>query len=200
MERLTWKQIYELWKMEELFTRGVASDLLDYETIKVDCKPGYYIYRYAWAEKTDIPNIKLDPTFELSLTGLLNKGNLHTIEMLLTAQDEEEIAAVWIAATAKELCDSTLGVSVAKYANMIYQEAILFLRTRFHVWHHAMKDLIPTYYITSSIIDSIVCKDATALIGLIRLNTLLIKSNLGIVLYSSLPENEVPNTIRNIRI
>ena len=199
MERLTWKQIYELWEADNLLSYFDINDPLDCEIVKVDCKPGFYVYQYDWAAKKSMQELRNDPDFDLSSIERINKGSAHTIKMLLTAQDEEELAAIWIAATAKELGDCRLGVGIAKYVHAIYQEAICFLQTRYRVWHHAMKEVIPSIFIPSSLLDSMVCKDASAVVGLIRLNTLLLKSEMGVVIYSSLPENEVPDKEKNVR-
>ena len=49
MERLTWKQIYELWEADNLLSYFDINDPLDCEIVKVDCKPGFYVYQYGWA-------------------------------------------------------------------------------------------------------------------------------------------------------
>lgn len=43
--------------------------------------------------------------------------------MLLEAQNEEELAVVWIVATAKELSEYMIGNGVGRYANMLHMAA-----------------------------------------------------------------------------
>lgn len=111
--------------------------------------------------------------------------------MLLEAQNEEELAAVWIAATAKELSEYMIGNGVGRYANMLHMAPCEFLRTRYVLWHHAMKRLMPDIMIPLPVLENIVCKDAEPVMELIQMNTVLLKSTWSILRYSSLKDGEL---------
>ena len=49
--------------------------------------------------------IQKNPLGFLYFTQPTNKGTIQTVEILVTAKNEEELAAIWIAAISKELCD-----------------------------------------------------------------------------------------------
>lgn len=109
----------------------------------------------------------------------------------MEAQNEEELAAVWIAATTKELSEYMIGNGVGYYVNMLHMAACEFLRTRYVLWHHAMKRLVPDITIPSSVLENIVCKDAEPVMGLIQMNTVLLKSTWSILRYSSFKDGEL---------
>ena len=60
----------------------------------------------------------------------------------MEAQNEEELAAIRIAATAKELSEYGIGNGARRYANMLCMDAYESLRTRYALWHYAMKRLV----------------------------------------------------------
>jgi adenine-specific DNA methylase len=123
-----------------------------------------------------------------------NKGTIQTAEMLIDAKNEEELAAIWIAATAKELYErrNEYKKSVGRYANILHMAACDFLRSRFYLWHHAMKSLVPNILISPSIIENIDCSDAAPVMGLIQTNTVLLNSSWSILRYSSLKDEDFP--------
>lgn len=118
--------------------------------------------------------------------------------MLAEAKDDEERAAIWIAATSNELMQHKSSNEVARYAEMINITANLFLRDRFYMWHHAMKRLVPEIQIPSSIISGLNCKNAGAVMDLIQMNTVILQSTHRTLLYSSLGENET-EAVRSVR-
>lgn len=111
--------------------------------------------------------------------------------MLLETQNEEELATVWIAATAKELSEYMIGNGVGRYANMLHMAAFEFLRTWYVLWHHAMKRLMPDIMIPLPVLENIVCKDAEPVMELIQMNTVLLKSTWSILRYYSLKDGEL---------
>ncbi len=83
---------------------------------------------------------------------------------------------------------------------MLHMAACEFLGTRYYLWHHAMKRLVPEIMIPSSILENIVCKDAEPIVGLIQMNTVLLKSTWSILRYSSLKDREVPKSSYRISL
>ena len=112
----------------------------------------------------------------------------------MEARSEEELAAIWIAATAKELSEYRVGRNLGYYSHILHMAACEFLGTRYYLWHHAMKRLVPEIMIPSSVLESIVCKDAEPVVGLIQMNTVLLKSTWSILRYSSLKDGEIPKS------
>jgi hypothetical protein len=142
--------------------------------------------------------IEKNPTQFLYFTKPTNKGTIQTAEMLMEARNEEELAAIWIAATAKELSEYRVGRNFGYYPHILHMAACEFLGTRYYLWHHAMKRLVPEVMIPSSVLESIVCKDAEPVVGLIQMNTVLLKSTWSILRYSSLKDGEIPKSFYRI--
>ena len=111
--------------------------------------------------------------------------------MLAEAQSEEELAAIWIAATAQELSERTLG-NAYNPAFSLHATACSFLAPRFFLWHHSMKRLVPEQMILSSVLESLTCEDARPGMGLIQMNTLLLKSSWRFLRFSSREDAEPP--------
>ena len=203
-EQMEWKSVYELWKIGSYRFPKVLTAPVSAETVFVKYKQDGYVYGYDWLESVEAQErkqvIKENPIGFLFFTNPTNKGTIQTAEMLVEARNEEEIAAIWIAATAHELLEHRIGNNVALYADMLYTGACEFLRTRYFFWHHAMKRLVPEIMIPSSILNNIVCRDAEPVMGLIQMNTLMLKSNWSILRYSSLKEGELPESRYRISI
>ncbi|MBS1401869.1 MAG: hypothetical protein HPZ79_02655 [Oscillospiraceae bacterium] len=194
-EQMKWENAYELWQRGSCYFPQALTAPVSAETVFVEYKQNGYIYGYDWLEAEDAQKrkqlIENNPIEFLYFTKPSNKGTIQTAEMLMEAQNEEELAAVWIAATAKELSEYMIGNGVGHYANMLHMAACEFLRTRYVLWHHAMKRLVPDITIPSSVLENIVCKDAEPVMGLIQMNTVLLKSTWSILRYSSLKDGEL---------
>jgi hypothetical protein len=192
-EQIKWEDVYELWKIGSHNLPRTLTDPVSAETVYVECDDCFY--GYDWLETTEAQErkqlIKKSPIQFLYFTKPTNKGTIHTAEMLMNAHSEEELAAIWIAATAKELLhDYRSGNGVGPYARMLHMAAYEFLSNRFYWWHHAMTRLVPEIMIPSCILENIVCKDPEPVVGLIQMNTILLKSTWEILLYSSLKNGE----------
>jgi hypothetical protein len=204
-EKMKWDDVYEIWKIGCYGLSKVLTDPVSVETVYVEYEQGDgYIYGYDWLETTEAYKrkqlIEKTPTQFLYFTKPTNKGTIQTAEMLVEARSEEELAAVWIAATAKELYDYRIGNGVGRYANMLDIAACEFLKKRYFLWHHAMKRLVPEIMIPSCVLENIVCKDPEPVVGLIQMNTVLLKSTWNILRYSSLKNGELIESNCRIRL
>ena len=192
---MKWENVYELWRMCGYYFPKVLTEPVSAETVFVEYKQDGYIYGYDWLEVTEARErkqlIEKNPTQFLYFTKPTNKGTIQTAEMLMKARNEEERAAIWIAATAKELSEYRVGRNLGYYPRVLHMAACEFLRTRYYLWHHAMKRLVPEIMIPSSVLESIVCKDAAPVVGLVQMNTVLQKSTWSILRYSSLKDGEI---------
>ena len=195
-EQMKWEDVYKLWRMCGYHFPKVLTEPVSAETVFVEYKQGGYIYGYDWLEATEAQGMKQliekNPTQFLYFTKPSNKGTIQTAEMLAEARSEEELAAIWIAATTKELSEYRVGGNLGHYPHILHMAACEFLRTRYYLWHHAMKRLVPEILIPSSVLKSIVCKDAAPVVGLVQMNTVLLKSTWSILRYSSLKDGEIP--------
>jgi len=197
-EQIEWKTVYETWKSGCYDFPDILSQPVKAETIFVDYKQDGYFYGYDWLSNENI-SARKDmiknrlPEF-LYFVRPSNKGTIQTAEMLTDAKDAEELAAIWIAATAKELSDSPADISVRHHADMLYRAARNFLKDRFYLWHPSMRRLVPDIMIPLSVLQSITCQDITPIIGIIQLNTILLKNHWGILIYSSLKDEAAPKS------
>ena len=197
-EQMKWENVYELWRMCGYHFPKALTEPVSAETVFVEYKQDGYIYGYDSLEVTEARErkqlIEKNPTQFLYFTKPTNKGTIQTAEMLMKARNEEERAAIWIAATAKELSEYRGGRNLGYYPRTLHMAACKFLETRYSLWHHAMKRLVPEIMIPSPVLESIVCKGAEPVVGLIQMNTALLKSTWSILRYSSLKDGEIPKS------
>lgn len=197
-EELEWKDVYKIWKAGCYHFPKVLSSPVYAETIYVEYKQDGYFYGYDWLQQDKVTErkrlIENNPVGFFYFTNPTNKGTIQTAEMLIEAQNEEELAAIWIAATAKELSNHGDRSDVPYYSDTLYMVACNFLQARYYLWHHAMKKLVPEIMVPKPVIESVACKDAKPVIGLIQMNTLLLKSNWTILRYSSLKDGAPPES------
>lgn len=203
-ETMAWEDIYKQWSIGCYYFLDALASSLTAETVFVEYKQDGYIYGYDWLENAEAQRrkklIENNPAEFLFFTKPTNKGTTHTAQMLIEAQSEEEIAAIWIAATAKELSECRYRNGIGHFANIFYMSAWDFLSTRFYLWHHAMKKLVPEILIPSSVLESMVCKDAEPVIGLIQMNAVLLRNSWSILRYSSLKDEAMPQSVHSIRL
>lgn len=197
-EQMKWETVYDLWRRGSYYFPQALTSPVSAETVFVEYKQDGYFYGYDWLEAEAAQGrkqlIKNNPIEFLYFTKPSNKGTIQTAEMLIEAQNEEELAAIWIAATAKELSEYTIGNGVRPYAHRLHMAACEFLKIRYALWHHAMKRLVPDILIPSSVLENIVCKEAEPVMGLIQMNAALLKSTWSILRYSSLEDGELPES------
>lgn len=191
---ITWDEVYHAWQYGGYSLSKELAGPESMEIVFVDYnRKGEYIYGYDWLDNGAAANrknlIQKDPVEFLCFCKSTNKGTIHTAEMLLEAKDEEEIAAIWIAATAKELMEYS---GMMRVAEEIHRAAWLFLNQRFYMWHHAMRGLVPEIMIPRSVIENISRDNLGAIICLIQMNSLMVKKTHTILCYSSLKDGKKP--------
>ena len=194
IEKMKWEDAYSLWQRNCYQFPEMLTASLSAETVFIQYERDGYIYGYDWltveeAEARKKQIIK-NPIEFLYFTKPSNKGTIQTAQMLMEAKNREEIAAIWIAATAKELLERYFDNGIWKYASILEIAAWGFLKDRYQMWHHAMKKLVPEIMIPYNILDNLTCTGVDVVMELIQLNTLLIKNNYKLLLYSSLEEGE----------
>ena len=198
LEKIKWKDAYRLWNngcynFPENLSKPVSA-----EPVFVKYEKDGYFYGFDWLQNNMAQErkwlIQTKLLEFLYFTKPSNKGTIQTAGMLVEAQSDEERAAIWIAATAKELSECGGGNGIRRYSNTLYMASCEFLKDHYYLWHHAMKRLVPEIMIPQSVLENIVCKDAEPIMGLIQMNTVLLKSTWSILCYSSLSDDELPGS------
>lgn len=197
-EKMKWEDAYRLWNDGRYDFPEILSSPATAEPIFVEYEEDGYFYGFDWLQNNMVQErkwlIQKKPLEFLYFTKPSNKGTIQTAAMLVEAQSDEERAAVWIAATAKELSECGGENNIRRYSNTLYMAACEFLKDYYYLCHHAMKKLVPEIMIPQSVLENIVCKDAEPIMGLIQMNTVLLKSTWSILRYSSLKDGELPES------
>ncbi len=192
LQPVTWEEIYRYWEVYARDMAGMGQMQNDLKEIHVDYERGIF-YGYDWLSQNEYVHredlIRNNPTSFLLFTKPSNKGTIHTIQMLMEAQDEEEWTAIWICAFTKELMERVTGDN-HRIANQIHQESWKFLSERFYMWHHAMKRLIPEILFNYSLCSEIEHRSYESIVELARINTILTMNEYIPILYSSLQPGE----------
>ena len=193
--RMKWEDAYKLWQIGSLYLPASFSAPMAPGVVAVDYDREGYIYGYDWLRSDNAQKrkglISKDPIEFMYFTKPTNKGTITTLQMLAEAEDEEERAAVWIAATAFDLAERRSVRNLVRFADELNSAAYTFLRERYSfLWHHAMRKLVPEIMVPYTVLDSIKCDGADAVMGLIQTNVMLIESNYTPLLYSSVDEND----------
>lgn len=174
-EKMKWEDVYSLWKQNSYQFSEILTDPSSAETIFVQYNREDFIYGYDWLTVKEVEARK-----KLIIKNLIkflyftkpsNKGMIQTAQMLIEAKNQEEKAAIWIAATAKELLECPFENRVGKYASTLEIAARTFLMDKYQIWYHAMKKLVPEIMIPYNILDNLPCKDVDVVMELIQLNT-----------------------------
>lgn len=201
---IKWKDVYRRWEYGSYYFPKIltAPVSVDRVFVKYEKKDSYF-YGYDWMDSWDAAATKKsileDPAGFICFSKPPDQGIIHTAQMLVESQSQEERAAIWIAATSKELERYQGNKDLWRYACQLCIAACEFLRDRYFLWHYPMKKTLPAMLIPFSILDSTVCKSIDPIIGLIQMNTMMLRTSWTILLYSSLEKGELPDVSCRIR-
>ncbi|MBS5480311.1 MAG: hypothetical protein KHX46_04115 [Clostridiales bacterium] len=192
--QISWEEIYRYWSLYADRGPVILNEPIRPTEIHVDFKrPDTYIYGYDWLSREEYlcrkKTIEKNPTEFLYFTQPTNKGTIHTLRMLMDAKDDEERAAIWIYAFAKELSDMCCR-GITQYLYPLCTAASQFLSERYYLWHHAMKRLVPEVFINHALYSETEFRSFNAVIELVRLNAALLLHEYVPILYSSLEPGE----------
>lgn len=196
INEMKWADVYKLWQIGSLYLPASLSAPMAPEVVAVDYKrEDYLFYGYDWLYNADAQErkriISHDPVAFMYFTKPSNKGTIMTLQMLTEAKNEEERAAIWIAATTFDLMRRQSIRNYARYAHEMNSAACTFLQEQYRfLWHHAMRNLVPEIMIPYSVLDNMECDGADAVMGLIQTNVMLIMGCYTPLLYSSIGETE----------
>lgn len=195
-QSFTWKDIYAYCRLYALQQSKSLKHPPNVLFVPVPQQTRYEFYGLDWIEKEHYDErieLVTKRTAEFFVGGtVLNKGTLHTLKMLSSAQDEEELAAIWIYAFLFDIAGRASRGGYSRLAWQIENEACAFLSERFYMWHHAMRSLVPEVYIPYGLLREAEFRSFKPLVDMALLNAQIVSNEFVPVLYSSLPEGETP--------
>lgn len=201
LPEISWEELYAGWKLYSTSGPQILSLPIAPVEIHVDYDNSKnIIYGYDWLPKASYEQQKTifatHGAGGLYLIQPTNKGTLHTLNMLIHSQNDEERAAIWLYAFAKEILldRSDYANSLGSYAHQICNAAYGFLSQYYAMWHHAMRRLVPELFTNWHLLADTDFHSVQAVIELARLNASLILYEYIPVVYSSLNPGETkPN-------
>jgi hypothetical protein len=193
-KKYNWKEIYACWKAYSYNLKRINTPLKAKEIdIKNDHQDKYEIYGLDWVKNEHLD--KRIKSFECTMNNfcgyfsngfdMLNKGTLHTLEMLCAAQKPEECAAIWIYAFVHDLMKRGGGFPNCSMLFNIETESYAYLKDKFCMWHHAMRELTPEFYIYPSVIMEGNFTTIDTIINLIAVNSYMICNEYVPIFYRS---------------
>lgn len=192
---VTWNAVYSYWDLymdtgPQILNRPIVPKRIHVERNN-DQK---LIYGYCWLSRSDFARQKKQMQDSSSYFYLPRspggKGAVHTLRMLIDAQDEQERAAIWIY-TFLHTAISRIGRSEnLKHAIELMDASQSFLMKRFNPWPIQAKRLLPALFINRNIYPGTNFDSIYPTIELARLNAALTLYEYVPVLYTSLPPGE----------
>lgn len=165
IEEIKWEDIWNRWIAYIEIYEPKLRDPIEIKKIYVNYKEKGYFQGFDWINKKDfqkrVSYVSEKPMEFLYFGSSLNKGTLHTLEMLDEAKDnQEDRAAIWIAAFTKDILESMPHEWRGKgfnILNKVYLEALckINLNENYYIWHHAMRRLLPEICISYDLLESL---------------------------------------------
>lgn len=188
----SWEEIYSCWQIGVLNFGKSIYEPLPVELVHVPYERDGYFYGYDWLScESVIERKKLIDTHPDSFWYFMDasrKGTIMTAEMLALSQNQEERAAIWVAATSFEM----LQRFPSKTLHFVHQLSCQYLKGKYYMWHHAMRGLVPDIMIPLSVMENTDREDLDTVVGLIQMNAYMLQNAYKILLYSSLKDGEQP--------
>jgi|LSQX01.2.fsa_nt_gb hypothetical protein len=166
-------------------------------------KKNFYIWGYDWIHRDEynarIKQVTLQTNEFLLFGHMLNKGTLHTVEMLASANNNEERAAIWLYAFFRDIDRFLNGGSRHAFAHVIQNEAYGYLSEHYYMWHHAMRKLTPNIYFHYGLFENIELKSFEPFVEIAMANAAMVLNDYTAVLYSSREDNFEPDSTHSLR-
>jgi hypothetical protein len=113
------------------------------------------------------------------------KGTLHTADLLATAKDAEEAAAIWLAASLWDFLhpvDEEWRGQPARLTREVYRGVVGFLRERdIAQWHHRMTYALPETILDSELAEMVRPRGPRHVVTLACLNVRLVRAEWSLV-------------------
>lgn len=196
-EEIKWEEIIKCWNRQAKQYEPQLLKPLPFEKIHVNyLHQNDYFFGADWIEKTKyeerIRYVTTNTTQFLLYGHCLNKGTLHTLELLIEAGDRaEDCAAIWIAAFAKDMEEQLPthwrgnGYSIL---DDVYREAERKVYETYSLWHHAMKRLLPEICFSWMLLEGINITSYEQIVELAVINAAQVYNNYRAVIYDSREE------------
>lgn len=182
MATLTWKTIYKYWQVHSDwdFEKNLARPLIfKNEFLSVDDELSTS-FDYSWCApeklKEHVAAISEQLRGGYAHSEHRYKGVSHTLELLATAQNDEERAALWIYAHSHDFLKRNVSASAFQYLSEIYEVAEAFLRKRF-ILRYKKADFVHKLFITGHVLNATEFSGFEPLLHLIMANTEMIRKN-----------------------
>ncbi|MGT2932944.1 hypothetical protein [Streptococcus catagoni] len=197
-DNLSWEEVYQLWKTA---TFHLGRDF-NIKVKKIEfpfTSSEFCIKGYDWIEISSyerrIQFITEKPTAFLLNAESLNKGTLHTLELLDEFKDNPEIsAAIWLASFAEDIMahySNCYSFASARVLSQILLVAGLKIREKSYYWHHAMKKLQPEIFFSPDFVQKAPIHDLEFFVEMATLQATLTMSKYKAVYYESYDPSEV---------
>jgi hypothetical protein len=193
VKEITWENLLSYWESRANVYEPQLMLPFNLKKVFVNYQNNGYFHGYDWIEinnyKERTEYVSEKPIEFLCLGTSLNKGTLHTLEMLGMAQDnQEDCAAIWLVAFTKEVLDSFPYEWRGKGYNILYKvyiEAYSKIKEKYDMWHHAMRKLLPEICFSYDFLESMNVNSYRQIVELSVINSAQILNNYIAVEYDS---------------
>lgn len=178
---IPWPEIYAAWTAQAQETH--LSDNVEVTSVLLNFTGGYdYLSGYDWRSSGFNAERYANDSYGFFFERHANEGTNTTAARLAEAKTDEERAAIWVAATIRELFDTRrTPLRMRHYLERIRCSATEFVQIR--DWHYPMKKWVPEIYIEQEELDKVNEGDLNAVIRLIQKNTAEVQCNYRIFYY-----------------
>ena len=182
MATLKWKTIYKYWQVHSDwdFEKNLARPLIfKNEFLSVDDEPSTS-FDYSWCAPEKLSE-HVAAISEQLRGGYAHdehryKGVSYMLELLATAESDEERAALWIYAHSHDFIKHEISASAFQYLSEICEATEAFLREKY-VLRHEKASFIHKMFITSHVLNKTEFSTFEPLVHLIMANTEMIRKN-----------------------
>lgn len=196
-KKTEWEDVYRMWKaIDSPYLRGISKPITPERIPVISRYTEEPIYEIDWIDNETLKyrkeSFKTTPyDVVMYFAEKTPKGVLLTAAMLMYAQSEEEVAAIWIAGVCKNICLHG-GYPSPLYCNALslYNAAVGFLRDRFTLWHRLSKRFVPDVNTQFEDYFDETYEDKQEVMNFIFKNILELKKKYTIVEYTTLDEEE----------
>ncbi len=183
MATLTWKTIYKYcqahsdWDFEKNLARPLVFKK-EYLSVEDELSTSF---DYSWCAPEKL-NEHVAAVSEQLRGGYPHDEHRYKcvsyhLELLATAEDDEERAALWIYGHAHDFLRKDVSASAFEYLSAIYETAQSFLSERFILKNERIPTFIHKRFITSQVLKSTEFSSFEPLLHLIMANTEMIRKN-----------------------
>lgn len=195
IDEFSWNDILSYWMGYINTYSPILKKPIEIKSVHVNYHNEGYFYGYDWILKNNFElhtsSVSEHPDQYLLFGTALNKGTLHTLEMLDCSKDnKEEQAAIWIGAFVKDMLDYLPKEWYGEGAIILNKMStevrrILNSNNNYYTWHHAMRNALPEICFSYNILHNIKISSYKQIVELASINVVHTLSNYVAVQYDS---------------